>query len=654
MLLAPARKTWVSAAVTGVTEFTVNVPAGASVGDLLLISVGSTDPAATVITPPGSCRTVLPRTTFGSQIAYIFAATITSASQTFLFTLNVAASLQVSTSVIGTTTVPLAITTGAVWKRPSSGVDGKAPSVTVAQAGSLVLAYMFESSNANEKETDVSTVGLPRWFFARQSTTSHTTSVQYVDHAPAGLTSEANQTYLNASSNFVGVQLIIPPSEGGDTPPPTAPYATITQQTYNSLRVGALVTDAPTVTALATPVGGGTSVPVGSVTPSPHGWVNIKATGLDAGVEYDVALISLGIVLTTVRGQTLSPARESFTALTGSCQGNGTNPVVFAQMAAEHATFLFHQGDLHYRDTQDEATWRAGVDMALSASQMRNFIRTTPMFWRWDNHDWGGSLTWRDSPVSAFAPAAFRELFGSDFVHPKALYQSFSHRGVRFVDTDQWTLRDEALTTPSTDSLPGKSMWSKEQREWFFQTLLDSNEPLIIWFTSFPLYSNLIGNGRWGNYLDEVSIIQSFFDDHPEIRARIVAVGGDSHNVCADDGTNGMWGIPSLNASPFSQSGGLASGTWNITNIDVPDDRGYYSRLEFNWDDADELAFTWTAVRDDGATTATWSKSFPREWYTPFPIAADAHMWDGSIEVPAYVSVWDGTDETPATIPGVA
>jgi hypothetical protein len=472
--------------------------------------------------------------------------------------------------------------------------------------------------------------------------------VHYVDNATAGLTSEVNATYLNAASSGMGVQLVIPAAPGGTTPPPSASYAMITGQQYNSLRIGAKVSDAATVYAIARPVGGGAPITTAPIVPSATGWTSVKVPGLDAGRAYDVDIVSAGQVLATASGTTLGITLEPFVVVTGSCQANNSNPVVFDQMASDGAAFFVHQGDLHYRDTQVESTWRAGADIAFSGPRMRSLIASTPVFYRWDNHDWGGSSTWRESPVGLFAPSAIRELFGSDFPHPKALYQSWAHRGVRFVDTDQWTMRDEAQTTPDTNNVVGKTMWGVEQRTWFFQTLLASTEPLIVWFTSFPFYSNTVGGGRWGNYRHEMSIIQAFLDEHPEIRARIVAVGGDSHSICADDGTNAMWGVPSLNASPFQQAGGLASGTWNIANLDVDDGRGYYSRLSFDWTSS-AVEFTWEAVQDDGTVVADWTNAYPIDWDgggSPFPdLTPEVTILTGSEEREARVSIWTGAAE---------
>jgi len=647
-VVAPERRAWGATALLNVTHIDAPAPPGAAAGDLLVFVVNAGDPSATTVTAPGGVTEVMGRNAFGTRIGYIFATECTGPSQVVRFELSDPTPVHVATMAIRTTSDPAALTVGTIWERSGSSNQIKAPAVTVVEPGALVLGVLFEASNASEKETDVAWSGLDRWFFSRQTAGPETVAVHYVDNAAAGLTSEVNATYLNASSIGMGVQLIIPAAPGGATPPPSAAYAMISGQQHNALRIGGKTSDAPTVYAVARPVGGGAPVTTPPVVPAPSGWVSVKVTGLDAGRTYDVDLVSTGQVLATARGETFGLSPEPFKVVTGSCQANNSDPAVFDQMATDGAAFFHHQGDLHYRDTQDESTWRAGVDIAFSTPRMRSFIAQTPVFYRWDNHDWGGSVTYRDSPIGAIAPPAIRELFGNDFPHSKALYQSWTHRGIRFVDTDQWTLRDQAVTTPETDNLTGKSMWGAEQRAWFFQTLLDSTEPLIVWFSSFPLYSNLIGGGRWGNYRHEVSIIQAFFDEHPEIRSRLVAVGGDSHSVCADDGGNAMWGIPSLNASPFSQSGGLASGNWNIANLDVDDSRGYYSRLSFDYT-ATDVEFTWEAVQDDGTVMADWTNAYPIDWSDeapPFPdLTPEVTVWNGTSEREARITVWDGAAE---------
>jgi hypothetical protein len=195
---------------------------------------------------------------------------------------------------------------------------------------------------------------------------------------------------------------------------------------------------------------------------------------------------------------------------------------------------------------------------------------------------------------------------------PVGLYQTWVHGGVRFVETDQWALRDEADN--GTDFAVGKTMLGLTQRNWLFNTWLNATEPVIIWFCSFPLYSTLIGNGRWGNFRDEISIIDAWLTAHPDIKRKIVCVGGDSHSVVADDGANTMWKLPSLNASPVDWTGtstGPTSGTWNIVRTTAAYTLlgGYYSVMDFAWD-GDVVDFTWTAKAEGGTTVATWSKSF--------------------------------------------
>lgn len=648
MSTAPVRRSYRVTRNGGEGTAPIDIPEDSVAGDLLIVVLSGGSTGLSTVTPDSvDWVQILAPTVDGSRRMGVWAKVRGFGEDSYSWTIASDDVVTAYCHAIITGSTPDDLEVGTAWVRPGSQTTTKATSVTVDTPGSLVLSFLGESSSSDETLAQISASGQSRWYFdPSPSGYLETMLVHYTDSAVAGLTDEVNVTYPNANAAGIGVQVIIPPADAAPLPDAVYSHAEITAQTYNSLRIGAKV-DGLTFNAIATPVGGGTAIVSSPTTASDGGWLTIRINGLNEGTAYDVELRGMpgDVSLTTLRGKTLGLAGGAFVAITGSCQGNGENPVVFEQMKLDNADFFHHQGDLHYRDATTESVWRDGVDSALGGAHMKNFLKTTPMFYRWDNHDWGGNSSWRDSPVSTFAPTAIRELFGSDFVDSRALYQTWVHRGIRFIDTDPWTLRDEADTTPSTNSAPGKSVWGLAQRQWFFQTLLNATEPLIVWFSSWPLYSNLVGNGRWGNYLEEVGIVNNFLNENPDIRARMVAIGGDSHNICADSGANAMWGIPSLNASPFASGGGLASGTWDIDNIDVPDDRGVYSRLTFGLDE-ENIQFGWEAVRDDGTVLSDWTNSYPLDWGTVPPTPGIA-VWDGTDEVSARLSVWDGSAEVP-------
>jgi len=510
---------------------------------------------------------------------------------------------------------------GAMWYRGDNGGSStlsRAPGIAV-QANTLALSIAVEATTAVENDGQETITGATKWFGTPSQTVSGSNIerivVAYTQQATATTTPDVDVVFTNAALNGLGMQIGIP-YKG---PTPASTFSSIVQFGSTKLGVGAALVNALTGFKLrATPTAGGAAITVGPFTSSDvSGWYYGEVTGLTPDTKYTIDLIddTSGTVVDTVTGKTLATAKRDFRFLTGSCQRNGgTGPwgTVYNDMALENADFFVHQGDLHYADASTEGPWRDAMNFAMGQPAMKAFLKTTPMTYHVDNHDWGGNTSWRDSPVSQFAPQALRHLFGPQ-IDSVGMYSTWAHGGVRFMDTDQWMLRDQAVTAPLTDTAAGKTMLGLAQRQWLFDTWLASTEQLIVWFPSFPLYGNLLGNGRWGNFQDEANIINAWLNAHPKIKSRIVCIGGDSHNVAADSGAHTLWNLPSLNASPIDRkgdTGATASGTWDIANT-VPDlTKGYYSRVDIAWA-GQNVTLTWKAMQEGGTQVATWSKTFP-------------------------------------------
>lgn len=583
------------------------------------------------------------------------------------FTLTSAAGVTWSSMTLRGVGEPEGFIIGTPWTRSSSTAAVSALSVNVPRAGDLVLSLMAEDSANTETEAQVGISGATRWFFQpHQTTIPHTHLVAFVDTAAQGSTSTVNALWpaASASSEAIGVQIVIPGAEIEPPPIPSSLFAGTFGFGSTWLTVGARTQDVlGQVRVDATPVlGGSTIVSPTLSTPDAYGWVSCRVGGLTPNVAYNLVMvdISTGTALATVQATTTGGIRSDFKVLTSSCQKSDTDVAVYADMAAEGAAFFSHQGDLHYQDASTEPAWRFGLNANMSQPGMKAFLASIAMTYHWDNHDWGGNQSWRESPPKDFAPQAIRNLMGTDtFTDPSGLWRTWTHNGVRFIDTDQYTKRDEADTTPETNNLPGKTMWGVEQREWFFDVVKSSAEPLIVWFSSFPLYGNYVTNGRWGNYRDEAAIIDAWFDAYPGTREKIVAVGGDSHDIRADDGTNTMWGIPSLNASPLNRIGDAAatSGSspwWNVFQgpatmsgtvgtIDI----GVYSLLTFTWsEDKTEVTLTWEAKRAGGVVIATWSETYGGG----AGVTAGVTRLVGGAEQPVAVTRLQAKVEVPVTV----
>jgi hypothetical protein len=349
-----------------------------------------------------------------------------------------------------------------------------------------------------------------------------------------------------------------------------------------------------------------------TLTPTINGNMTARFTGLTQGTMYYAGLEVDGVLNANGRGNymTLIDGLANSKVIAGSCNLTGSTHAVFTRIKTEAPDFFTHMGDVHYADSNVEATWRAAFKSSIESSTFRPMLQTVTMTYDWDAHDTGGDGSDKDDGWSTFAPQAVRELTGSpEYVDTKALYRTWVHAGVRYIEIDRYTYRDQE-TVANTSA---KSMLGTTQRAWLINLLQTSSELAIVLFDGFPHYSNLVAGGRWGSYPDERILIGNAIAGlAPEQKSKIVTISGDSHAVHADDGTNAMWGVPNLCASPLNQTGvGAASGSWNIGNIDADDTRGYFSRLTWTYSAVTlTLSLTWDAVRDDGVSVMTWSKDF--------------------------------------------
>jgi hypothetical protein len=648
-----------------------NVPyaTGSVVGDVVVVMCFVMSATIRVNVPAGWSQ-VGPAMVDGARTMQLLAHRLTEADLAVgakSFTLTGATGVTWSSMTLRDVADPSAFVVGAPALRAGTSSTISAPSVTVPRAGDLVLGLLAETSAGVETEAEISVTGATKWFFQpHQTTLTNTHLVTFVDTAAAGPTSTVNAVYPSGSAgeDAIGVQVVLPGSEIVPPPMPSSLFAGTFGFGSTWLTMGARSQNVRTAVRVdATPANGGaTIVSAKLATPDAYGWVACRVDGLTPNVTYNLVMVDVetGTALATVQATTTGGIRSDFKVVTSSCQKSDTDAPVYATMAAENAAFFSHQGDLHYQDASTESSWRFGLNANMARPAMKALLAVTPTTYRWDNHDWGGNASWRESPPKGWAPQAIRNLMGAEtFTDPSGLWRTWTHNGVRFIDTDQWTLRDQADTTPETNFLAGKTMLGPAQRAWLFDVLGTATEPLIVWFSSFPLYGNYVTNGRWGNFRDEAAIIDSWFGAHEDVRARVVAVGGDSHDIRADDGANTMWKIPSLNASPINRNGDAAnvsssSPWWNIfqgpatvSGTVGTIDTGVYSLLSFDWNDAKtQVTFTWQAKRTGGAVIASWSKVYGE----PADITSGVTRLVGGLEQPVAVTRLLGGVEVPVTV----
>lgn len=508
------------------------------------------------------------------------------------------------------------IVVGAKWLRGNNGGSIAAlvaPSVTTTEANSMVLAFTGEATNTVAGYTVTTANGFTLQTEAPEGGTPATdiewTTLWSKVQAVAGPSGNFEILYATPGTNGVGQQLAIPSS------PTVIP---------TTGRIGAHISTSPSQTSLTIGLDrlAGSDVSVvlmsgaaeidrkSASVDSTSGWGNVTFAGLTPASAYSVKFEVDGAEQTdaSLSLRTLPPqAPHSFTMVTGSCQFTGSNHPVWDRIREDNPVVLAHMGDLTYADTSDPAVWRPAVEASLTAPRMKALLEAVPLTWTWDNHDRiiaddggpGSALNFgrTDPATNTF----WRQLAGpTGWASSDTAGRTFVIGRVRFIQTDNWT----AKTDPDA-GLPGtQTFLGAAQKQWLKDTLEAATETAIVWLCQWTTATT--GSGRWNSYNAETAELQAWINARPQVKARMIMIGGDSHSVQVTDGsrTNGNFvGIPSYNISGFNRSSdsGHGGSGWLFdgplrTSAQPEPDWGGYSRVSVQ-DDGSTLELKWEGVR---------------------------------------------------------
>jgi len=197
-------------------------------------------------------------------------------------------------------------------------------------------------------------------------------------------------------------------------------------------------------------------------------------------------------------------------------------------------------GDFHYRDTNstNPANYRANyVDVFNNTSQAALY-RNVPTAYAWDDHDYCGNDSDRNSIGQDTVRQVYREWVPHDPLVPGqgTINQTFKLGLVRLIMTD---LRGEADPQSQPDDA-AKTKMGIAQKAWFKQQLLaarDEEAPLILWVCSAPWIGTAsLGTDTWQNNTTERREIADFIKEN-SIK-NVTLLSGDMHALAYDDGTN--------------------------------------------------------------------------------------------------------------------
>ncbi|WP_406245910.1 hypothetical protein ACI7YT_12780 [Microbacterium sp. M] len=617
---------------TGTTALPITNPAGAGVGDKMLLAVTFPTTGITITDPDG--WTIVTQATYNTRKTVILTRDYAAAYPNMVLSAASVAGYAIMALRAADGHTLTSFVAGSGWDRPSHGgsiATTTMPSVA-GPADGLAIGISAETSTAAETEGQVTFAGAgwAKWFYADTDPASDVAANFWVgwkdvDEVASG---DVVSTWPNASNNGWGIQVSLGQIPSGASPTGNLDTIGVYQSDTNSLTVGARLLTSGTVEAVLRRGGlevarqemsftaGRGSATFTELTPATDFTITFE---VDGGEQTDAS----------ASARTLRSGPASFVAVTGSCLFTGSTHPVFDRIVDDNPDFVTVQGDLHYADASDEAGWWAGMVASLNA--MRGLPHRAVTRWTPDNHD-----TIRTDPLGGGAPAVppvWKQLAGATgWASSDSVGQAWRNGRVLFIQTDQRSARDNYQTGAAPLRLLGDA-----QKAWFkdLLTAAESDETVaaIVWL---PTWIGLLqGSGRWGSYPEEYAELNSHIQSLPKVRDRIIMVGGDSHNLWADSGAR-SWteaafpGIPSLNVSGFNRAADaeaffvpdLANASLYTAGDGTTEaDWGAYSRIAVA-DDGSELTLQWEAVRVNATGTSdvmtSWSKTFrassPQPW----------------------------------------
>ncbi|MDA0321390.1 MAG: alkaline phosphatase D family protein [Verrucomicrobia bacterium] len=287
-----------------------------------------------------------------------------------------------------------------------------------------------------------------------------------------------------------------------------------------------------------------------------------EIAGLSPSSRYHYALDVGGRHVSSPLGEfeTFPGDASSFTFAVGSCAMSGSSHPVFGTVRQAKPLFYLMLGDFFYSEhwMDREANLRRYYSQALRAGMQRELYQSVPIAYVWDDHDYGKDDAHSDSDSRTAARLAYQNVVPH---YPLAagtgdvpIYQSFAVGRTYFILTD---LRSERTPSVEPDHA-GKTMMGERQKAWFKSQLLYAHErySVIFWGSSVPwIATPEVNSDTWGGYHHERVELANFIRDH-EI-SELVILGGDTHMIAFDDGSNSDYAEGGGAPVPVFQAGAL-------------------------------------------------------------------------------------------------
>lgn len=281
-----------------------------------------------------------------------------------------------------------------------------------------------------------------------------------------------------------------------------------------------------------------------------------ELTGMTADTVYYYGF--LGSALTgQLRTFPTAGSEASFVVAAGACHGNNaeypgaantSNSPAFDRIRDRDPLLFVHMGDIHYRNiaTNDPSLFRTAYQDVFDNSRFAQLAREVPMAYTWDDHDFGGNNADGTSASRPAVQQVYRE-YVPHYTLPSTslIYQTFVVGRVRFILIDSRSGR-----SPNTDTDNAlKTRLGLAQKEWLKSTLLAASEPCIVLMVASAWVDTPTHDDGWNKFTTERQELAEFFEDNA-LTERLLLIGGDTHGMGADDGTNTQFDPGSVDPGP--------------------------------------------------------------------------------------------------------
>jgi len=333
-------------------------------------------------------------------------------------------------------------------------------------------------------------------------------------------------------------------------------------------------------------------------------------------------------------GVALTPYNFTFGA--ASCADTGSASSVFNLLKEENLGFFIHMGDLHYKniDTNETERFYNAYYQVFSSSTQKPFFQDTPIFYVWDDHDFGPNNANGNSPAKAAAHTAYKKFVpssplknylpsddssyglqgapvsnsNSDLYLPSqigdenGIFRSFIIGRCLFIILDLRSF----LEVQKGDIL------GQEQMTWLENQLRFAgyNKEIVQVFliSSFP-WIHVSKETEWSLYETIQQQIAKWIEKYIYKNSKeLIMVSGDAHMIALDDGSNNIFGgFPVVQAASLDRVGSCKGGPYSHG---VSSGRDHYAVIQVT-DYANETICVKINLKEKNESIIAYDTCFP-------------------------------------------